>query len=94
MPSPNDTDLSQYEEVLALEHECWITVEWNEPDTNTVAVTPSSSSLPSLSQEQDSASEGDSGAEEGTHASGMSFPISKLKKIWLVQNYMFYNPVK
>ncbi len=61
MPSADDTDLSQYQEILALEQEHWIAVEWNEPDTDTVAVTPSSSSQPSLSQEQASASEGDSG---------------------------------
>jgi hypothetical protein len=40
-----------------------------------------SSSLPSLSQGQDSVSEGDSGAEEVTHASGNQFTNQYLNKI-------------
>ena len=73
MPSVDDADLSQYQEVLALEQERWIAAEWNEPDTGIAVVTPSSSSQPSLSQEQDSVSDGDSGTEEVTHVSGNQF---------------------
>jgi hypothetical protein len=94
MPSADDTDLSQDQEVLALEQEHWIAADWNEPDTGTVAVTLSSSSQPLLSQEKDSASEGDSGAEEVTCASGNGFSNQYIKKIWIVQNYIFCNPVK
>jgi len=95
MPSVDDADLSQYQEVLALEQERWIAAEWYEPDTGIAVVTPSSSSQPSLSQEQDSVSEGDSGTEEVTqHVLGNQFTNLYVKKIWIVQNYIFYNQVK
>jgi hypothetical protein len=81
MPSVDDADLSQYQEVLALEQERWIAAEWNEPDTGIAVVTPSSSSQPSLSQEQDSVSDGDSGTEEVTHVSGNQFTNLYVKKI-------------
>ncbi len=78
MPSIDDADLSQYQEVLALEQKHWVATEWDEPDT--ITVSPLSSSQPSLSQEQDSASEGDSSAEVVTRGSGNQFTNPYIKK--------------